>query len=45
MDFFSERIAGRSKMTLRIALEGVRVTLALRRHHRPVGRTGVPMAL
>lgn len=32
---FSERIAGASKMTLRISLEGIRVTLALRRHHRP----------
>jgi dolichol-phosphate mannosyltransferase len=32
---FSERIAGTSKMTLRISLEGIRVTLALRRHHRP----------
>ena len=32
---FSERVAGASKMTLRISLEGIRVTLALRRHHRP----------
>jgi dolichol-phosphate mannosyltransferase len=31
---FSERVAGASKMTLRISLEGIRVTLALRRHHR-----------
>ena len=29
---FSERVAGASKMTLRISLEGIRVTLALRRH-------------
>lgn len=35
---FSERVAGASKMTLRISLEGIRVTLALRRHHRPVRR-------
>jgi len=42
---FSERIAGASKMTLRISLEGIRVTLALRRHHRNARRTGVPMAL
>jgi dolichol-phosphate mannosyltransferase len=42
---FSERIAGASKMTLQISLEGIRVTLALRRHHRPGRRTGVPMAL
>ncbi len=42
---FSERIAGASKMTLRISLEGIRVTLALRRHHRPARRTGVPVAL
>ncbi len=32
---FSERVAGASKMTLRISLEGIRVTLALRRHRRP----------
>ncbi len=31
---FSERVAGASKMTLRITLEGVRVTLALRRQQR-----------
>ncbi|HUR84089.1 MAG TPA: polyprenol monophosphomannose synthase [Solirubrobacteraceae bacterium] len=42
---FSERIAGSSKMTLRISLEGIRVTLALRRHHRRPRGTGVPMAL
>ena len=42
---FSERIAGASKMTLRISLEGIRVTLALRRHHRRPRGTGVPMAL
>jgi dolichol-phosphate mannosyltransferase len=35
---FSERAAGASKMTLRISLEGIRVTLALRRHHRPARR-------
>ena len=35
---FSERVAGASKMTLRISLEGIRVTLALRRHHRPARR-------
>jgi len=42
---FSERIAGASKMTLRISLEGIRVTLALRRHHRPGRRAGGLMAL
>ena len=42
---FSERVAGASKMTLRISLEGIRVTFALRRHHRPRRRTGVPVAL
>jgi dolichol-phosphate mannosyltransferase len=42
---FSERVAGASKMTLRISLEGIRVTLALRRHHRPARRHGVPAAL
>ena len=41
----SERIAGASKMTLRISLEGIRVTLALRRHHRPRRRAGVIAAL
>ena len=38
---FSERIAGASKMTLRISLEGIRVTLALRRHHRPARDHGL----
>lgn len=42
---FSERVAGASKMTLRISLEGIRVTLALRRHHRAARRHGVPVAL
>ena len=42
---FSERVAGTSKMTLRISLEGIRVTLALRRHHRPPRRHGAPAAL
>lgn len=42
---FSERVAGASKMTLAISLEGVRVTLALRRHHRPGKRAGLPAAL
>ena len=42
---FSERIAGASKMTLKISLEGIRVTFALRRHHRPRRRTGLPAAL
>ena len=37
---FSERIAGASKMTLRISLEGIRITLALRRRHRPARRHG-----
>ena len=40
---FSERVAGVSKMTLRISLEGIRVTLALRRHRRPP-RRDVPLA-
>jgi dolichol-phosphate mannosyltransferase len=31
---FSERVAGRSKMSLAISLEGIRVTLALRRRAR-----------
>jgi dolichol-phosphate mannosyltransferase len=36
---FSERVAGSSKMTLGISLEGIRVTLALRRRRgRPGGR-------
>jgi|GEM_PF-308531 len=42
---FSERVAGASKMTLRISLEGIRVTLALRRHHRPARRQGLLQAL
>ena len=42
---FSERVAGASKMTLRISLEGIRVTFALRRHHRARRRTGLPAAL
>jgi dolichol-phosphate mannosyltransferase len=42
---FSERIAGASKMTLKISLEGIRVTFALRRHHRPRRRTGLHAAL
>jgi dolichol-phosphate mannosyltransferase len=41
---FSERVAGASKMTLKISLEGIRVTLALRRHHRRGHRAGVGMA-
>ena len=36
---FSERIAGASKMSLAISLEGIRVTLGLRRRHRAL-RTG-----
>jgi dolichol-phosphate mannosyltransferase len=36
---FSERIAGESKMTLAVSLEGIRVTLALRRRAR--GRSGL----
>jgi hypothetical protein len=42
---FSERVAGSSKMTLRISLEGIRVTLALRRHHRPHRRARLAVAL
>jgi dolichol-phosphate mannosyltransferase len=42
---FSERVAGASKMTLRISLEGIRVTAALRRHHRARRRPGVHVAL
>ncbi len=38
---FSERVAGTSKMTLKISLEGIRVTFALRRHHRPRRRAGL----
>jgi dolichol-phosphate mannosyltransferase len=37
---FSERIAGESKMTLAVSLEGIRVTLALRRRARG-RRTGL----
>jgi dolichol-phosphate mannosyltransferase len=36
---FSERVAGTSKMSLAMSLEGVRVTLGLRRRHRAL-RTG-----
>jgi hypothetical protein len=39
---FSERIAGESKMSLAISLEGVRVTLELRRRSR--GRKARPLA-
>ena len=39
---FSERVAGASKMTLRITLEGIRVTFALRRHHRPAATRACP---
>jgi dolichol-phosphate mannosyltransferase len=42
---FSERVAGTSKMTLRISLEGIRVTLALRRQHRPPRRSRALPAL
>ncbi len=42
---FSERVAGTSKMTLKISLEGIRVTFALRRHHRTRRRPGLPAAL
>jgi dolichol-phosphate mannosyltransferase len=42
---FSERVAGASKMTLKISLEGIRVTFALRRHHRARRRTGLRTAL
>jgi dolichol-phosphate mannosyltransferase len=42
---FSERVAGASKMTLRISLEGIRVTLALRRHHRRARGPGLGAAL
>jgi dolichol-phosphate mannosyltransferase len=42
---FSERVAGTSKMTLRISLEGIRVTLARRRHHRPRRSHGRIVAL
>jgi dolichol-phosphate mannosyltransferase len=33
---FSERVAGASKMSLGVSLEGIRVTLALRRRRRPL---------
>ena len=42
---FSEHVAGDSKMTLKISLEGIRVTFALRRHHRSRRGTGVSAAL
>ncbi|MEY2442974.1 MAG: dolichol-phosphate mannosyltransferase [bacterium] len=42
---FSERVAGASKMTLKISLEGIRVTFALRRRYRPRRRAGVSVAL
>jgi dolichol-phosphate mannosyltransferase len=42
---FSERVAGASKMTLAISLEGIRVTLALRRHRSPGRRSGLRAAL
>ncbi|MDX6692294.1 MAG: dolichol-phosphate mannosyltransferase [Solirubrobacteraceae bacterium] len=42
---FSERIAGASKMTLRISLEGIRVTLALRRQRRPRRGSSLGVAL
>ena len=42
---FSERVAGASKMTLRISLEGIRVMLALRRHRGPRRRHGSLQAL
>jgi len=42
---FSERVAGASKMTLRISLEGIRVTLALRRHHRPARHSALHAAM
>jgi hypothetical protein len=32
-------------MTLRISLEGIRVTPTLRRHHRPARRPGLGVAL
>lgn len=37
---FAERIAGTSKMSLRISLEGIRVTLALRRRRRASSARG-----
>lgn len=42
---FCERVAGTSKMTLRISLEGIRVTLALRRRQRPPRLTVAGAAL
>jgi len=42
---FCERVAGASKMTLRISLEGIRVTLALRREHRTRRRAALTAAL
>ncbi len=42
---FCERVAGASKMTLRISLEGIRVTAALRRHHRARRGARVGVAL
>jgi dolichol-phosphate mannosyltransferase len=43
---FSERVAGASKMSVGITLEGIRVTLALRRHRRRLGGGGgLPAAL
>jgi dolichol-phosphate mannosyltransferase len=42
---FSERIAGESKMSLAVSLEGIRVTLALRRRARGGARgTGIALA-
>ena len=38
---FSERIAGESKMSLAVSLEGIRVTLALRRRSR--SHRGLPV--
>ncbi len=42
---FSERVAGTSKMTLLISLEGIRVTLALRRRGRAARRAAAVAAL
>ena len=42
---FSERVAGTSKMTLRISLEGIRVTFALRGRRRARRDAGLPAAL
>jgi dolichol-phosphate mannosyltransferase len=41
---FSERIAGESKMTLAVSLEGIRVTLALRRRARRGRAAGLAAA-